>query len=220
MNDISDINLNNSDVINSSLPNNTVSEPVNEGGQIDYGKLIDENSERIIKIPDEHYIFISHASNGDGAYPDEKSFVLALYNFLEVNYPSKVYLDLIDKPQIIYTEIIRAAQRSTFGVFICSSRYINVYNGERKEPYAREYDLISLELNTFFDKQRRCGFCMIPVRYGVTSEAFGARSPFGGGTATISIENETSKTHLEKAEYVSLQIIEKIKEAVSKKSGN
>lgn len=195
--------------------NNSSRQSINEGEQIDYGKLIEESSKEIINIPDEHYIFISHASNGDGAYPDEKQFVLALYEFLVASYPDKIYLDLIKKPKIIYTEVLRAAQRSTYGVFICSSRYINIYNGERKEPFVREFDTISLELNAFFDKQRRLGFCMIPVRFGVTSDAF-SKSPFGG-VNEIYIEDETSKTHLQKAEYVSLKIIDIIKDAESKK---
>src|SRR3989344_8544922 len=122
----------------------TPAEEVSEGEQIDYGKLIEENSERIRNIPDEHLIFISHASAGDGAYPDEKQFVLALYEYLVASYPDKVYLDLIKNPKIIYTEVVRASQRSTYGVFICSPRYIDIYNGERKEPYEREYDTISL----------------------------------------------------------------------------
>lgn len=99
-------------------------------------------------------------------------------------------------------------------MFICSPRYIKIYNGERKEQFAREFDTISLELNAFFEKQKRLGFCMIPVRFGVTSEAF-ARGPFPGVNA-IYIEDETSKTHLQKAEYVSLKIIEVIEAAESK----
>lgn len=203
-------------ITESVVLNEGSTELVNEGEQVNYEKRIQENSEEIENLPDEHLIFISHASNGDGAYPDENFFVLSLYDFLVASYPDKVYLDLIKKPKIIHTEINRAAQRSTYGVFICSSRYIKIYHGVRQEQFSREFDTInSLELNIFFDKQKRLGFCMIPVRYGVTPSAF-ARGPLGGVYA-ISIEDETSKTHLQKAEYVSLKIIEVIKEAESKK---
>lgn len=195
---------------------------INENEDIDYRKLIEANSEKIKSIPDEYYIFISHASNGDGAYPDEIKFVLALYDFLIVNYPDKVFLDLIKKPKIIYSEIYRAAQRSTYGVFICSPRYITIFNNGRgnNAQDTRQYEPISMELNFFHAKQRQHGFCMIPVCYGVTQDAFGDRSPFSNGTDTIFIENETLKNHLEKAEYVSLKIIEKIKEVESKKASH
>lgn len=217
MNDNSDNNSVNVPINVNVSVEDVATELVSEGGQVDYGKLIEENSERIRNIPDEHTIFISHASAGEGAYPDEKQFVLTLYKFLIASYPDKVYLDLIKNPKIIYTEVLRAAQRSTYGVFICSPRYINIFHGERKEPYVREYEIISIELNTFLAKQRRHGFCMIPIRFGVESDAFSDRSPLGGGVDTISIENEVLKTHLEKAEYVSSKIIELIKEAEAKK---
>jgi len=183
----------------------------NENEDIDYGLQIQKNSKDILNIPNVWDIFISHASAGKTVYPDEKEFVLFLYEILTTKYKKKVYLDLISNPTMIDTEITRAAQRSEYGVFICSSRYVNIFNGNRTESYITEFDRIPREVNIFFTKARWQGKCIIPIRFGLEESAYEQRGPFPG-TRTISIEDEITKKSIEKAEFIAKKIVERIME--------
>lgn len=180
---------------------------------INYGLRIQENSESLLAIPDEWDIFISHASAGKTAYQDEKEFVLFLYELLTVKYKKRVYLDLKNNPTMIDFEITKAAQRSKHGVFICSFRYVSIYNGIRPEPYITEFDRIPREINLFLANARWKEKYIIPVRFGLEERAYEERGPFPG-TYTISIEDEINKSSIEKAEIVARKVIEKIEQAI------
>lgn len=182
---------------------------LSENESIDYGKLTEENSREILDIPDDYDFFISHASSGDGSLPNENKFVQTTFDLLNSKYPNRVYLDLKSKPKIIPADIFRAAQSSTYGLFICSPRYIKIFHGKRKEPYKKEYDIISGEVNIFLNKQRLKGFCAIPVQYGVNDSAFTLRSPFGGNDK-IKIKEEIMSEHIKMAEFVVDEIEKKV----------
>lgn len=196
---------NNPTRITKSLINNS------ENQTIDYRTEIERKSENILEIEDDYKIFLSHACDGEGAHTDEKNFVLSLYELLKKEYDNKVYLDLICNSSYQISPIISAAQLSKYGVFICSPRFIKIALGKRKEPFLKEYDIITKELDVFHNKERELGFRIIPVRFGVTDEAYRKKGPFGS-RFLISIENEASKTYLIKASIVANKIIEKITE--------
>lgn len=196
------------------MTNNLTAKPVgvtalNENESIDYGKLKEESSREILDIPDDYDFFISHASAGEDSFPSERMLVETIFNLLNSKYPDRVYLDLKAKPKIIPADIFRAAQSSKYGLFICSPRYIKIFHGKRKEPYKKEYDVISGEVNIFLNKQRLKGFCVIPVQYGVNDSAFTLRSPFGGNDK-IKIEDEIMNEHIKMAEFVVNEITEKV----------
>lgn len=188
-----------------------------DGEPIEYGKLIEKNSAELQNIADEFDIFISHASVGEEAFPDEKDFVEALYEILKKEHKKKVYLDLAYNHSYQYSPIMAAAQLSKFGVFICSFRYIKIFFGRRKEPYKRDFDTIVQEIDVFMGKERDFGFRIIPVKFGVKEDVYRKRNPFGQ-RFKISIEDEEKNDYKKKAAFVAAKIIEKISKLESSKA--
>lgn len=188
-----------------------------DSGPIEYGKLIEENSAELQKIQEEFDIFISHASVGEEAFPDEKDFVEALYALLEKEYKKKVYLDLVYNDSYQYSPIMAAAQLSKFGVFICSYRYIKIFFGKRKEPYKKEFDTIMQEIDVFMGKERDFGFRIIPVKFGVKEDVYRKRNPFGHRFKIV-IEDEEKIDYKKKAAFVAAKIIDKINEVESSRT--
>lgn len=184
---------------------------------VDYGKLIQDSSKRLQKIPDDYDIFISHASAGNGTYPDEKDFVLTLQRILTETYKKKVYLDLIYNDSYQYAPVISAARLSKYGVFICSLRYITITLGKRSEKYAKEYDTIIQEIDVFMGKERFFGFRIIPVKFGLTDDVYRQKGPFGH-RFYISIVDEEKNSCLDKAAYVASKIIDKINDVELKET--
>lgn len=186
----------------------------NDSSSIDYETLIQQSSNQLLSIPDLYDIFLSHASNSADAYPDELDFTKELHSILNNIHKKKTFLDIVDNPSYKYTAITAAANRSKFGVFICSKRYINIFYGLREEPYAQEYDIIRDEIDIFTDKERYLGSRKIPVKYGLTDQAFRLKNPCGQGFY-IPIKDEAQLIYKEKALYVADQIVQRIKSVES-----
>lgn len=138
-------------------------EPVSEQAEIKYDEV--QTVVREFESIEDIDFFISHATDGEGASPEEKSFVSNVVTKLISDYGVRVFIDHDDIVGTITGGIEDGLKRSKFIIVICSPRY--------QVRYLPPVSTVKQELSAFSRKEEITQkFKIIPVLLGISRERF------------------------------------------------